>query len=74
MGRIKSTLIKRTARDLLREENVFSKSFENNKKVLGMTMPSKKVRNKIVGYISHLKSREKQEKKRLPLYNRNRYK
>jgi len=62
MGRIKSTLIKRTARDLLKEENVFSKSFENNKKVLGMTMPSKKVRNKIVGYISHLKSMEKQEK------------
>jgi len=60
MGRIKSTLIKRTARNLLKEENLFSRSFEDNKKVLGMTMPSKKVRNKIVGYISHLKSKKKQ--------------
>lgn len=58
MGRIKSTLIKRTAKQLLKEENKFSQSFEANKKVLGNTMPSKSVRNKIVGYIARLKRME----------------
>ncbi len=54
MGRIKSTMIKKTARLLLKEENHFTSNFENNKLVLGDTMPSKKMRNKIVGYISRL--------------------
>lgn len=61
MGRIKSTLVKRTANSLLKEENNFSETFNNNKKLLADTMPSKKVRNKIAGYISRLKKREKQE-------------
>jgi len=61
MGRIKSTLVKRTARTLLKED-VFSDSFEKDKKILGDTMPSKKVRNKIAGYIARLKKMEKQEK------------
>ena len=61
MGRIKSTLVKRTARTLLKED-IFSDSFEKDKKILGNTMPSKKVRNKIAGYIARLKKREKQEK------------
>ena len=60
MGRIKSTLVKRTARNLLKEDNVFSEDFEKNKKVLGNTMPSKRLKNKIAGYISRLKKREKQ--------------
>lgn len=55
MGRIKSTLVKRTARGLLKEENSFSESFERDKRLLGDTMPSKKVRNKIAGYIARLK-------------------
>lgn len=56
MGRIKSTLEKRTSRKMLKEENSFTSKFEDNKKVLGNTiMPSKKVRNKIAGYISRLK-------------------
>lgn len=60
MGRIKSTLVKRTARNLLKEENTFSEDFEKNKKVIGNTMPSKRLKNKIAGYISRLKKREKQ--------------
>ena len=60
MGRVKSTLIKRTARDLLKEENIFSESFEKNKKVLGNTMPSKRIRNMIVGYIARIKKRQKE--------------
>lgn len=55
MGRIKSMLIKRTSKNLLKEENVFSQDFEKNKKVLGNTMPSKRLRNKIAGYVSRLK-------------------
>lgn len=56
MGRIKSTMIKKTARQLLEGENVFTADFEHNKKVLGDSMPSKSTRNKIAGYISRLKS------------------
>jgi len=62
MGRIKSTLVKRTARSLLKEENKFSESFEKNKKLLADTMPSKRIRNKIAGYISTLKRQKEQEK------------
>ncbi|MDD5192534.1 MAG: 30S ribosomal protein S17e [Candidatus Nanoarchaeia archaeon] len=61
MGRIKSKLVKRTANTLLKAENRFTYSFENNKKVLGNNItPSKKIRNQIAGYISRLKKREKQ--------------
>ena len=62
MGRVKSALIKRTARSLLKEENLFNENFEKNKKLLADTMPSKRLRNKIAGYISRLKKQEKQEK------------
>ncbi len=56
MGRIKSTLVKRTARELLvKSPNVFSKEFSVNKKSLGNTMPSKRMRNMIAGYISRIK-------------------
>lgn len=62
MGRIKSTLVKRTARSLLKEENMFSENLEENKKLLADTMPSKRIRNKIAGYISRLKKQERQKK------------
>lgn len=59
MGRIKSTLVKRTSHHLMREKSeLFNPDFENNKKILGNTMPSKKIRNKIAGYLARL-SREK---------------
>ena len=55
MGRIKSLMIKNTARELLsKEASLFSTSFEHNKKMLGSTMPSKPIRNKIAGYITRL--------------------
>ncbi len=57
MGRIKSALVKRTSKKLL-EEQGFNKDFENNKKILGRTMPSKSIRNKIAGYITRLKIQE----------------
>lgn len=60
MGRIKSTIIKRTSRNLLESTpESFGKEFEMNKKSLGRTLPSKKVRNKIAGYIARLKKNTK---------------
>lgn len=55
MGRIKSTLIKRTSRQLIANSNEsFGKTFEENKKALGNILPSKKMRNKIAGYIARI--------------------
>ena len=62
MGRIKSTLVKRTSKQLLNSPTLqFNDTFEHNKKMLGSTMPSKKMRNRIAGYMAHLiKLRRKQ--------------
>ena len=58
MGRIKSTMIKRTA-EKLNSKNKLSKDFEENKKSIHGVTPSKKVRNKIAGYITKLNSPKK---------------
>lgn len=63
MGRIKSTMIKRTTEELLEQNLSFNGDFENNKKILSNTMPSKKVRNKIAGYISRLEKRRRKKEK-----------
>ncbi len=65
MGRIKSTLEKRTSRKMLKEENSFTDKFEDNKKVLASSMPSKKVRNKIAGYITRLKRIQQSQEQEL---------
>lgn len=55
MGKIKTAMVKRASRELLaRDDLEFNEDFEHNKKILGKTMPSKKVRNKIAGYIGRL--------------------
>jgi len=60
MGRIKSLLIKRTAKQLLEAKpELFTSSFEHNKKVLDNTMPSKPLRNKIAGYLARLVKNKK---------------
>lgn len=59
MGRIKSKLVKRTSKNLLKEENIFNDNFEENKKILKDSMPSKKIRNQIAGYIARIKKRDK---------------
>ncbi|MEA3248393.1 MAG: 30S ribosomal protein S17e [Nanoarchaeota archaeon] len=60
MGRIKSTLIKRTSRQLIKNsDESFGKTFGENKKALGKTLSSKKVRNKIAGYIARIKKNTK---------------
>ena len=60
MGRIKSTLIKRTSRQLIKNsDESFGKTFEENKKSLGNTLPSKRMNNRIAGYITRLKRNQK---------------
>jgi len=61
MGRIKSILVKRTARKLISEEHDFTEIFDHNKKLLGNTMPSKLMRNKIAGYIARLIRMQKEK-------------
>jgi len=55
MGRIKSKLVKRTSLSLLREENSFTKEFNDNKELLKGVSDSKKIRNQIAGYITRKK-------------------
>ncbi len=58
MGRIKSTLVKRTAKELIKKRE-FTESFDKTKKQLSHTMPSKKIRNKVAGYIARLQRMKK---------------
>ncbi len=67
MGKIKSKLIKRTANIFLKKGIEFTESFEKNKKILGDTMPSKKIRNQMAGFLSKTR---KQEKNKEALKNR----
>lgn len=59
MGKIKSKLIKRTAEILIKKGIEFSEDFKKNKQILKDTMPSKKIRNQIAGYISRIKKQER---------------
>jgi small subunit ribosomal protein S17e len=60
MGRIKPKLVKRTSRQLLESSpDSFEKTFEKNKTSLKGTISSKKVRNKVAGYIARIKKNTK---------------
>jgi ribosomal protein S17E len=66
MGKIKSKLIKRSANELIKRGIEFTEDFEENKKILGAnTMPSKKIRNQMAGYITRLKKQKRKEKEEL---------
>jgi ribosomal protein S17E len=58
MGKIKSKAIKRTAKNLLAKNVKFTEKFEENKKILGKTMPSKKIRNQLAGLLSRIKKQK----------------
>ncbi len=62
MGRIKSIMVKRAAKQLLNDDHVFSDNFDHNKGLLGNTMPSKPIRNRIAGYIARLIRAQKNPK------------
>ncbi|MCS7123140.1 MAG: 30S ribosomal protein S17e [Candidatus Aenigmarchaeota archaeon] len=57
MGRIRTTIIKNLAEKILNENREkFSKDFNHNKNILKeiMDIKSKKLRNKVAGYITFL--------------------
>ncbi|MFZ8794261.1 MAG: 30S ribosomal protein S17e [Acidilobaceae archaeon] len=57
MGKVRSALVKRTARKLLETyPDVFTGDFEHNKRVVSQLIEfrSKKLKNQIAGYITHL--------------------
>ncbi len=58
MGKIKSKSIKRSAKELIKKGVKFSENFEANKRILGNSMPSKKIRNQIAGFLAKRKNRE----------------
>jgi len=61
MGRIKTTLIKRTSRKLFRwHKEQFTADFEKDKPVLRdiLVFKNKKMRNVVLGYITRLKKME----------------
>lgn len=57
MGKIKTKLIKRTAETLMEKDLPFDENFDSNKRILGNTIPSKKVRNQIAGFITRAKKK-----------------
>ncbi len=64
MGRIKTTLVKRTTEELLEKHNgEFSTDFNMNKTKVSMFMraPSKKIRNTIAGYVTRNKRQQQAE-------------
>lgn len=63
MGRIKSLMVKKAAKQLLNTspEQQFTTEFAHNKRILGSTMPSKPIRNKIAGYMARLQRAKKAE-------------
>jgi len=59
MGKIKSKLIRRSSKTFIEKGIKFGEDFETNKKVLGNTMPSKKLRNQIAGFLTREKKQQK---------------
>jgi len=67
MGKIRITVVKRTARKLLAQyPELFTDDFEHNKKVVSqlVELNSKKLRNQIAGYVTHLIKIEKRRRAR----------
>ncbi len=65
MGKVRTLMVKRTARKLLASHpQLFTEDFEHNKKIVRelVDINSKRVKNRIAGYITHLvKIRKKRE-------------
>ncbi len=60
MGRVRNTFIKRNTREILDKfGDKFTTDFEENKKILVefVKLNSKKIRNRIAGYITFLKKK-----------------
>jgi len=62
MGKIKSKLVKRCAKTILKNKIAPKEKFEENKRILRKIFPTKKLRNQTAGYLTKL---DRNEKKRL---------
>lgn len=62
MGKIKSKVMRKTSKILIKEDLKFNKDFERNKAILGKTMPSKRMRNRIAGLLTRMKKQEEKAK------------
>ncbi len=60
MGKIKSKMIKNSGKFFIQEGINFTESFEENKKILAETMPGKKLRNQMAGFLVRVKKQEKE--------------
>ena len=61
MGKVRTEVVKRTARDLLsRYPDRFTMDFEENKRAVSelVVFKTKRLRNKVAGYITSLKKSE----------------
>ncbi|MGC9071727.1 MAG: 30S ribosomal protein S17e [Acidilobus sp.] len=66
MGKVRTTLVKRTARELVvRYPDLFSESFEHNKEVVSKltTWGSKRLRNQVAGYVTSLVRLQKERQR-----------
>ncbi|MHA1339870.1 MAG: 30S ribosomal protein S17e [Promethearchaeota archaeon] len=66
MGRVRPVFIKKISKELIKNyEEIFTDDFEKNKKLLEqfLIVNSKVVRNRIAGYITHLKKLNKNQEK-----------
>ncbi|MCK5624483.1 30S ribosomal protein S17e [Candidatus Pacearchaeota archaeon] len=61
MGKIKSKLVRRSSKTFIEKGIEFNENFEHNKKILGSTMPSKKLRNQIAGFLARERKQKKKE-------------
>ncbi len=61
MGKIKSKQVKRSSQELMNEGIEFNEDFNKNKKILGQEMPSKRMRNKMAGYLSRFMKHKRKE-------------
>lgn len=67
MGKIRTRMVKRIARQILeRYPGLFARDFEHNKKAVSslIEVQSKKLRNQIAGYVTHLIAVENKRKER----------
>ncbi|MBU2612672.1 MAG: 30S ribosomal protein S17e [Nanoarchaeota archaeon] len=65
MGKIKTKQVKRASNELMQNGLEFHDNFEKNKNILGKEMPSKKMRNKMAGYLSRFIKQKKKEAEKL---------
>ena len=62
MGRIKTSLVKRVTKELMKSHAAeFNEDFAHNKEVLNTisNMPSKKIRNVVAGYATRLRKAQR---------------